>query len=357
MNESGKTDSVRGYISGDKVYVRADHPIYTADQIMRHEAGHAKIASGEIDPDTVRERIGRKYGGKHMTALSGLYTAAYEGSGMTCDEIWEEVICDALGDMNIFRAYEVGDVVDILLNEVGESAETEAYSARGPPDNADVPDRMSRRGYWRPDLSYRQLTELRQWVKHDIRTSENSIGDTANWTFCRFNGLPVLAIYSTENPDDPTILYESKGAQAEYEKIVLKNMMEEWNDGGSLIKEPEAFDEVFRRSWMWSTGIDRDDAGTVGRGGDTGDVGVLRKPSGCRPSAAYESVIRNLLQVQRKGRTGRYSLEVTPIEGVRDSGKPSAELLRQMEALRAQYRREAEQAELERAFLRGFGEE
>ena len=48
---------------------------------------------------------------------------------------------------------------------------------------------------------------------------------------------------------------------------------------------------------------------------------------------------------------------MTPIEGVRDSGKPSAEQLRQMESLKAQYRREAEQGALEEAFLRGFNME
>ena len=30
-------ESVRGYINGNRVFVRADHPQFTADQIMRHE--------------------------------------------------------------------------------------------------------------------------------------------------------------------------------------------------------------------------------------------------------------------------------------------------------------------------------
>lgn len=145
-NESGKMDSVRAYISGKNVYVRADHPVYTADQLMRHEAGHAKIARGEIDPDTVRERIDREYGQEHMGYLSEIYAEAYEGTGLSADAIWEEVICDSLGDMNIFRDVDgLANTAGVLLNEVKESAEAETQAARGPPaKDTNVPGKMSR---------------------------------------------------------------------------------------------------------------------------------------------------------------------------------------------------------------------
>ena len=145
-NESGKMDSVRAYISGNKVYVRADHPVYTADQLMHHEAGHAKIARGEIDPQSVRDRIDREYSQEHTDYLSEIYAEAYEGTDLSADEIWEEVICDSLGDMNIFRDVDgLANTAGVLLNEVKESTEAETQIARGPPaEDTNVPAKMSR---------------------------------------------------------------------------------------------------------------------------------------------------------------------------------------------------------------------
>ena len=61
------------------------------------------IAKGEIDIKKVRTRVkqvlqtdeGIDDAAKH-------YEEAYSGTGLTADEIWEEIICDSLGDMNIF---------------------------------------------------------------------------------------------------------------------------------------------------------------------------------------------------------------------------------------------------------------
>lgn len=131
----GSWASVRGYISGDRVFVRADHPRYTADQLMRHEAGHDRIAKGEINPDDVRTRIEETFGEDKAGALSQLYADAYEGSGLTAEQIWEEVICDSLGDMNIFAETLDESIAQELLEETKNeaSADLEANRTRGPP--------------------------------------------------------------------------------------------------------------------------------------------------------------------------------------------------------------------------------
>ena len=110
----GKVASVRGYIKGDQVYVRVDHPYYTADQLMRHEIGHDMIARGEVDINEVRERINDRF--VDVDFVIEQYTKAYEGSGLDADEIWEEIICDSLGDMNICASVEVlGEINDEFL--------------------------------------------------------------------------------------------------------------------------------------------------------------------------------------------------------------------------------------------------
>lgn len=84
------------------MYVRADHSLYTADQLMRHELGHDMIAKGEVDINAVREKLTKKAGKENVDKIAELYNNAYAGTGMTAEEIWEECICDSLGEMNIF---------------------------------------------------------------------------------------------------------------------------------------------------------------------------------------------------------------------------------------------------------------
>ncbi len=131
----GVTASVRGYVSGDRAFIRADHPEFTAEQIMRHEAGHDMIAKGEIDPDTVRERINREMGTDKVEQLSGVYEAAYRGSGLTAEDVWEEVICDSLGDMNIFSGTVHEETAKELLDQTKKAASAEKAPprTRGPP--------------------------------------------------------------------------------------------------------------------------------------------------------------------------------------------------------------------------------
>ena len=163
---------------------------------------------------------------------------------------------------------------------------------------------FSRKGYWRSDLTKAQMKDLIRWVKYDIKTSENSICDTANWTFRKFEGLPVFAIYSTQNESDPTILYEVKGAQAEFEKNVLKHMMEEFKNGEGIDGKSVVVDAVLSRSWVRKAGSAGNGNGALERGRGSGNAGVLREQSGRRPSAAFESVLRNLLKDQKSEVTG-----------------------------------------------------
>ncbi len=72
---------------------------------MGHELGHDKIAKGEVDVKAVRERLAEKVGGKeNVDLIARYYAEAYASTGMTEDEIWEETICDSLGEMNVFEA-------------------------------------------------------------------------------------------------------------------------------------------------------------------------------------------------------------------------------------------------------------
>lgn len=127
-----KGDAIRGYLDGNRVYVRVDDPDFTAEQIMRHEAGHDMIRKNEVDINAVRERIDTIFRERGVVntseTVSEAYAEAYAGSNLSADEIWEEVICDSLADMNIFAGK-----VDAISGAVGkflDVAKTETLSAR-----------------------------------------------------------------------------------------------------------------------------------------------------------------------------------------------------------------------------------
>lgn len=133
-SKNGKTFQARGYVSGDRVFIRADHPEFTSYQIMRHEAGHDMITKGEVDLDEVRTRIDKTFTSGEVGSLCTAYADAYAGTEMTAQEIWEEVVCDSLGDMNIFADSEISDAAAFLLAHIKVESETVAQkSTRAPP--------------------------------------------------------------------------------------------------------------------------------------------------------------------------------------------------------------------------------
>lgn len=132
--DSGEKVSARAYITGDRVFIRVDHAEYTADQLMRHEAGHDMIAKGEVDISEVRRRIDRTFGKEKAGQLADMYAEAYEGTGMSAEEIWEEVVCDSLGDMNIFsETANEANAWELLQQTKAASIETQIEGIRGPP--------------------------------------------------------------------------------------------------------------------------------------------------------------------------------------------------------------------------------
>ena len=127
---------VRGVITGDRIIVQADHPRFTSKQIARHELGHDMIDSGSVDVDAVKRQLAEKYTPQQMDDIAEMYTAAYKGSGMTADEAWVEMICDSLGEMNIFEGSldtAAGQYAEVL-KDIRTQVETARTEARGPPE-------------------------------------------------------------------------------------------------------------------------------------------------------------------------------------------------------------------------------
>lgn len=95
------------------------------------------IAKGQVDIKAVRSRLEKTIGTENYEAVSERYAEAYGRTGLATDDVWEEMICDSLGDMNIFSGDEViSSAMSPLLAEVNAAAEGEMKSptqTRGSP--------------------------------------------------------------------------------------------------------------------------------------------------------------------------------------------------------------------------------
>ena len=128
-DDNGKLFAARGYILGNTMLVRADHPYYTSDQITRHEIGHDMIAKGEVNIKDIRDKLIKTVGEENVDSIAEHYATAYEGTNLTPEEIWEECICDSLGDMNIFAGDKtISEFMSPAMSEVKAATESTTKS-------------------------------------------------------------------------------------------------------------------------------------------------------------------------------------------------------------------------------------
>lgn len=128
----------RGVVDTAKktVMVRSDHPDYTAEQIMRHEMGHAAFENGDLSIDEAREMLLDEFTADEINELIEIYNSEYSGI-LSAEEAFEEICCDALGRMNIFEGTDLnsesyGKAQDTVRKY---AAERTGNKGRAPPQN------------------------------------------------------------------------------------------------------------------------------------------------------------------------------------------------------------------------------
>lgn len=99
--------------------------------------GSARVETREslLDFEDRTRGEGMAYYESPSGRTAAAYAEAYEGSRMTPEEIWEEIICDSLADMNIFAEQENAETAPEVLEETKKaSTGVEAEQSRGPPE-------------------------------------------------------------------------------------------------------------------------------------------------------------------------------------------------------------------------------
>lgn len=173
-------EECRAYITGDRAFVRADHSDFDANQLMRHEAGHDQIAKGEIDIKAATENIRKRLGGRNnVQRAAQTYASAFAGADMTVEEAIEEIICDSLGDMNVFS----DTAVETAFGEVLESAKAAAGESRvesktGPPSIRDYAADLLRPGNVLYTKNGKNIDELLSQQRQVLKREQADVSST-----------------------------------------------------------------------------------------------------------------------------------------------------------------------------------
>ena len=142
--ETGKRVPVRAYIQNGVAYVRADHKVFKADQLMRHEITHARIARGEINVEKVYNRLVDLYKSEEVVlAVLQKYAEAYSMLDYSALQVMEEIVCDSEAEMNAFAPKDQKSAERFLENTRRLTSETTSDPQnRGPP--ADTEGKFSK---------------------------------------------------------------------------------------------------------------------------------------------------------------------------------------------------------------------
>lgn len=204
------------------VMVRADHPDYTADQIMRHEMGHAAFENGDLSLNEAKEMLLGDFTEGELNELIEIYNNAYGGI-LSTEEAFEEICCDALGRMNIFER------TDLNSESYGKAQDTvRKYAAdktgskgRAPPKKGGVKYSKEQTKY---DYSKPFAEQIDDWIAGKIPKRDTLIVGGTPKVFADI-GMPSLPVTINSSHVDYA-LNGTKDFDHELGKDLLKQLPE-----------------------------------------------------------------------------------------------------------------------------------
>lgn len=193
-NIKGSGGEFRGMVDTESktVMVRSDHPDISAEQIMRHEMGHAAIAQGDISLDELRSAMLSDLSEKELNSAVEVYRHAY-GDTISETEAFEEMCCDALGKINIFAGTEhdsanYGKVQESFHKHTAETAS----KGRAPPKSG-VNGKKHSSEPLKYDYSKPFAEQVDDWIAGKIPKYDTLVIGATPTAFRKvgFNSLPM----------------------------------------------------------------------------------------------------------------------------------------------------------------------
>lgn len=190
-SKDGSTYSARGAISkdGKRIWVRADHPTLTVEQIIKHEEYHAAARKDKTLNERLKAQLSDRYVEEWVGDLSYVYTNLYftDENGEvteTAENILEEILADAYAgidvlegeDVSAARATEATDAV----KEAVQEADNKKTATDGGAEKASIETLPDGKKYVRAD---RQVIfgndpdswseQLEDYINSKIRRGQN----------------------------------------------------------------------------------------------------------------------------------------------------------------------------------------
>ena len=206
---------------------------------------------------------------------------------------------------------------------------------------------------WHTDLTKTQYKQVEEWIRRAGTPESKKITDTACWYKGRIDGEDLFVIYSTENSQNPTILYERKGKESKMELDILLQRTEEL-ENGRLISQ--YINTVLSGDWTKEKLNLANNNVRFGRGpGNTGYASVLQgKSSEFIGSKAFRNVIKNLFEIQERARIAKNEIRHAEKQvSTYDLMGESDRLLRENQQFRAEIERLRERLAIEKKVTGG----
>ena len=169
-----------------------------------------------------------------------------------------------------------------------DSAQIKNIDNTNPTDSEDV--RYSEK--WIPKMSKSELRHIENIAKNELNSTDNYIDNITKWLYNDSKGKHLFALYSTEDENNPTILYASNDNQAKKEYEFLKEFIYAIEEGDIYADKQTTFDEILKRVRGSNVNDTLDSRNAMGRRLNNGIASVHSRKSKSRLSPA----LRNCLQ-------------------------------------------------------------
>ena len=218
----------------------------------------------------------------------------YQDSLEELSKLWDNMLEQAVQtNQSLAKEGITGEELSAKVTKKQVTSADEQFSSK----------KIKKEKYWRTGFTNAEYKELLGIAKYELGKSTGYIDKDNKWLYNNRNGKTYFAIYSTIDVDNPTILYASKGKDAQTDKqwfeifIAKKELIE--NGGNDL--QGRIINRV-----LVSLGYALDQSGVHNginanqRGSNNRNVRVYSGASGIRPSRALQNCLENLEEIQER---------------------------------------------------------
>ncbi len=153
--------------------------------------------------------------------------------------------------------------------------------------------------YWYPQMSKTDLEYVKRRAKYELDTTENYIDNITKWLYNVKNGNTYFALYSTEDANEPTILYACKANRAKNEQAWFVRFIEELRsiDNGNYEQSTSVLNQMLETFWNEYKSNNRHSGNGLGRGSNNRNVRATNQKTNFKPSEALFNCLRNIAKI------------------------------------------------------------